>query len=154
MTISADEIKKKAENLIKVYHEDLQTDLIYELEQLVPMMKSQPQDFLTKVQDEKSNLISPFKVLNWLVEKQMIDVFPNVYIALRIFVTIPIANSEAERSFSVLKRIKNMYRAVILDERLTSLTRLAIESELLRLIEFDDLIHDFVILKLRKKNFN
>jgi len=84
----------------------------------------------------------------------MIDVFPNVYIALRIFVTIPIANCEAERSFSVLKRIKNMYRAVMLDERLTSLTRLAIESELLRSINFNDLVQDFVRLKLRKKNFN
>jgi len=57
------------------------------------MIKS-PQGFFSnlKVQEEKSNLISPFKLLNWIVEKQMIDVFPNVYIALRIFVTIPIAN--------------------------------------------------------------
>jgi len=42
----------------------------------------------------------------------------------------------------------------MLNERLTSLTRLAIESELLRLINFNDLIQDFVRLKLRKKNFN
>ncbi|KYM95343.1 hypothetical protein ALC62_14028, partial [Cyphomyrmex costatus] len=90
-------------------------------------------------------------VLNWIVEKQMIDVFSNVYITLRIFVTIPIANCEAERSFSVLKRIKNMYRTVMLDERLTSLTGLAIESELLRSIDFNNLVQDFVKLKLRKK---
>ncbi|KYN01429.1 hypothetical protein ALC62_07779, partial [Cyphomyrmex costatus] len=80
-------------------------------------------------------------LLNWIVEKQMIDVFPNVYIMLRIFVTIPIVNCEAERSFSVLKkRIKNMYRTVMLDERLTSLTGLAIESELIiGQFDFDNL---------------
>jgi len=43
-----------------------------------------------------------------------------------------------------------MYRAV-LNEQLTFLTRLAIESELLRSIDFDDLVQDFVRLKLRKK---
>jgi len=156
LTMDKDEIKIKTQNLVKIYHKDLQIDLIYELEQLIPMIKLQLQGFFSnlKVQEEESNLISPFKVLNWIVEKQMIDVFPNVYIALRIFVTIPIANCEAERSFSVLKRIKNMYRAVMLDERLTSLTRLAIESELLRSINFNDLVQDFVRLKLRKKNFN
>ncbi|KYQ54155.1 hypothetical protein ALC60_06952 [Trachymyrmex zeteki] len=160
LTMDKDEIKIKAQNLVKIYHKDLQIDLIYELEQLIPMIKSHPQGFFSnlKAQEEKSNFISPFKVLNWIVQKQMIDVFPNVYIALRIFVTtnststtIPIANCEAERSFSVLKRIKNMYRAVMLDEQLTSLTRLAIESELLRSIDFNNLVQDFVKLKLRKK---
>lgn len=82
----------------------------------------------------------------------MIEVFPNVHTALRTFVTIPIANCEAEISFSVLKRIPNMYRSSMLDERLTLLTRLSIESELLRSIEFNDLIQDFVKMKLRKKN--
>jgi len=47
-----------------------------------------------------------------------------------------------------------MYRAVMLNERFTFLTRLAIESELLRSINFNDLVQDFVRLKLRKKNFN
>jgi len=116
LTMDKDEIKIKTQNLVKIYHKDLQIDLIYELKQLVPMIKLQLQGFFSnlKVREEESNLISPFKVLNWIVEKQMIDVFPNVYIALRIFVTIPIANCEAERSFSVLKRIKNMYRVVML----------------------------------------
>jgi len=44
-----------------------------------------------------------------------------------------------------------MYRAVMLDERFTFLTRLAVESELLRSINFNDLVQDFVRLKLRKK---
>ena len=84
----------------------------------------------------------------------MIDIFPNIHIAYRLFVTIPIANFEAERSFSVLKRIKNMYRATMLDERLSSLARLTIESELLRSIDYEDLIQEFAKLKIRNQHFN
>ena len=83
----------------------------------------------------------------------MIEVFPNIYIAYRILVTIPIANCESERSFSVLKRIKNMYRSTMLDERLSALTRLSIEVNLLRSIDFEDLISVFDKAKSRKKYF-
>jgi len=39
----------------------------------------------------------------------------------------------------------------MLNERLTSLTRSAIESELLTSIDFNDLVQDIIKLKLRKK---
>ena len=82
----------------------------------------------------------------------MIEVFPNVYIAYRILVTIPIANCEFERSFSVLKRIKNLSRSTMLHERLSALTRLSIEVDLVRSIDFDDLLSDFA-KAVKKKIF-
>jgi len=39
LTMDKDEIKIKAQNLVKIYHKDLQIDLICELEQFVPMIK-------------------------------------------------------------------------------------------------------------------
>ena len=39
--------------------------------------------------------------------------FPNVAIALRIYLTIPVTNCEGERSFSTLSRVKNHLRTTM-----------------------------------------
>lgn len=65
---------------------------------------------------------------------------------------MPIANCETERSFSVLKRIKNLLRSTMLDERLSALSRMSIEKELLRSLDFDDIIREFARRKARKQN--
>ena len=56
------------------------------------------------------------------MKAHMIDVFPNINIAHRMYVTIPIDNSGAERSFSGIKRVKDVYRAEMLDGRLSALS--------------------------------
>ena len=81
----------------------------------------------------------------------MVDVFPNIYIAYRIYVTIPIADCETERSFSTLKRVKNLHRSNMYDERLSALARLKIESELFRTVDFEELTQSFIAQKCRKK---
>lgn len=81
----------------------------------------------------------------------MEQVFPNIYTAYRLLLPIPIANCETERSFSVLKRIKNMYRSTMTDERLSSLSRLSIERDLLRSLDFNDIISEFAEVKSRMK---
>lgn len=153
LTIDIDTMKAKVKDLIKVYSKDLQENLICELEQFIPLLKLQPKGFFSNNTDNITNTLFPLKVLNWLVEREMIEVFPNVYIAYRLFITIPIANCESERSFSVLKRIKNMYRATMEDERLSGLSRLAIENELLRSIDFDIIIRQFAEGRSRKSFF-
>ena len=45
-----------------------------------------------------------------------------------MYVIIPIANSGAERSFSAIKRVKDVYRAEMLDGWLSALSRIKIES--------------------------
>ena len=40
----------------------------------------------------------------------MLDYFPNVYIAYRILLTIPVTIASVERSFSKLKLIKSYLR--------------------------------------------
>ena len=64
---------------------------------------------------------------------------------------MPIANCESERSFSVLKKIKNVLRSTMLDDRLTALARLNIEVDLFRSLDFDNIINDFAKAKSRKK---
>ena len=69
--------------------------------------------------------------------------FPNVEISLRIFFTLMVTNCSAERSFSQLKHIKNPNKVTMRQQRLCSLSLLMIEAELLRKINFDDIIKDY-----------
>ena len=61
-----------------------------------------------------------------------------------------LTNVLAERSFSQLKRIKNPYRTTMGQERLDSLSLLCIEADVLRSVDFDDVIKDFAFAKSRK----
>ena len=121
-------------------------------------LKLQPKGFFSNSENEndndKSKTLCAINVLNSMIDREMDTVFPNICIAFRIFVIIPIANCEVERSFSVLKRIKNVPRATMLDSRFSALASLTIEVELLRSIDFDVLIEKFANEKSRKKCYN
>jgi hypothetical protein len=75
--------------------------------------------------------------------------FPNIEIALRIFLSMMVTNCKGERSFSKLKRIKNESRASTTEDRLNNLTLMSIESDLLNDIDFNDIISDFASRKSR-----
>ena len=77
--------------------------------------------------------------------------FPNVYVALRLFLTLPVSNCEGERSFSLLSRIKNELRTKMSQKRLKALSLMAIESDLTNALEFDDIVEDFERNRARKK---
>ena len=59
------------------------------------------------------------------------DVFPTLYIAYRLLLTIRFSIASCERSFSKLKLIKTCIRPFKLQERLTSLALIRIEREFL-----------------------
>jgi len=62
--------------------------------------------------------------------------FPNIEIALRIYLTMMPTNCIGECSFSKLKIVKNHLRSCMLHPRLTSLSVMNIESDLLEDIDF------------------
>ena len=82
----------------------------------------------------------------------MQSTFPNVNIALRIYVTLSVSNSTGERSFSHLKRIKNYLRSTMLEERLSALATLNVENELAKNIEFGQLVEAFARAKSRRRD--
>ncbi|XP_065658961.1 uncharacterized protein LOC136083486 [Hydra vulgaris] len=114
----------------------------------------QPPGFFSHKKDksETENTLIPLHVLNWIVETDIIDAFPNVYIAYRLFLTIPITNCEAERSFSTLKRVKNMHRSTMVHSRLSNIARLTIESKLLETLDFSDVIAEEETDKTKEQN--
>jgi len=95
--------------------------------------------------------VTPIEVLNFI--KKSNGAFPNLAIALRIMLTIPITSASAERSFSKLKLIKTYLRSTMSQERLSGLAILAIEKEESENISYDKIIEDFAAKKSRKIKF-
>ena len=78
-------------------------------------------------------------------------IFPNIEIALRIYLSLMVSNCSGERSFSKLKCIKNELRNRIGQDRLNSLSIMSIESDVLRQLDFSQIIMDFSHLMSRKR---
>ena len=77
--------------------------------------------------------------------------FPSVFVALRIFLTVPVTNAEGQRLFSRLKQVKNELRTTMTQKRLTALSLLTTESELVKEIDSGNIVDTFARVKSRKK---
>lgn len=96
---------------------------------------------------------SPLRVLQKILCNSVGDVCPNVAIALRIMLTLPVTTATAERSFSKLKLVKNYLRATLSQEKTKNLAIISIEHEIVDGLDLDDVIGTFADLKSRKVNF-
>ena len=97
--------------------------------------------------------IKPYALFENLIENNRFTTFLNVFIALRIYLTMPITVASGERSFSKLKLIKTYLRSTVAQERLSSLSMLSIESEIAKAIDFENILNDFANKKARKVFF-
>lgn len=89
--------------------------------------------------------------LKTIINSNIESTFPNVATALRIFISIACTNCSGERSFSVLKRIKNYLRSSLGQCKLNNLSILTIESDILESIDLNSIINKFAEKKSRKK---
>lgn len=69
--------------------------------------------------------VSSSEMLEEIQVKNLILTFPNVYVALKIFVLFPISNASGESSFSVVKRVKSFFRTLMAQEKLTNFAIIA-----------------------------
>uniref|UniRef100_A0A453SMN5 HAT C-terminal dimerisation domain-containing protein n=2 Tax=Aegilops tauschii subsp. strangulata TaxID=200361 RepID=A0A453SMN5_AEGTS len=72
------------------------------------------------------------------------DCFPNASITYIVLLTIPVTVASAERSFPKLKLLKSYMRTTMTQQRLTDLATIALESEVLEKIDYEDIIEDFI----------
>ena len=75
---------------------------------------------------------------------------PNVSIAYRILITVPVTVASAERSLSKLKLLRNCLRTTMLQERLNGLAMCSIEKDILDNIDLDTIINDFASRNARR----
>jgi hypothetical protein len=78
------------------------------------------------------------------------DCYPNVSIAYRILLTIPITVASVERSFSKLKLLKNYLRSTMTQERLNGLATCSIEKDVLTNVDLNIVFNDFASKNARR----
>ncbi|CAL1681978.1 unnamed protein product [Lasius platythorax] len=139
--LSHEEVQHKAKHLQSIYNSDTEDDF--------PIECSHFKTFLPD--DIPLNSIA--STLQYIREKVIISTFPNIDVALKIFLSIAVTNCSAERSFSLLKRIKTALRNLLGEERLGALAVLNFNNDLVTSLSFENVIQDFAALKSRKHNF-
>ncbi|PWA86788.1 zinc finger MYM-type protein 1 [Artemisia annua] len=91
--------------------------------------------------------LGPVDILDFVNQNAYL---PNAIIAYRVLLTIPVTVASAERSFSKLKLLKSYLRSTMTQERLNGLALIAIESDLLESIDYEDVIDNFASKNARR----
>uniref|UniRef100_A0A8C6WW11 TTF-type domain-containing protein n=1 Tax=Neogobius melanostomus TaxID=47308 RepID=A0A8C6WW11_9GOBI len=92
-------------------------------------------------------------MLNHIYKENVLDVYPNLSIALRLLLTLPVTVASGERSFSALKLIKTYLRTTMSQERLSALALLSIEQKVWKTLDMESVIARFAEAKARKVRF-
>jgi len=128
------EVRKIAIKLHSQYPDDLDGSFINECIHFHGYLKSLPGNVSPK------SILELCKIIK---DHNIADVYPYVDIALRMYLCCPLFNTSAERSFSVLKRVKSYLRSSMNDNRLNNLAILNIECEITKSISYNEVIEDF-----------
>ena len=139
-SLSDEELTEQCEALSMILHYKEHSDL--DGRQLALELKNLP--------DLPSKTMTLLELLIFIHEKELSEIYPNLWTALRICPTLPVTVAEAERSFSKLKLIKTYLRSTMSQERLTGLAVISINHALAGQISYDDVIDDFASRKARK----
>uniref|UniRef100_A0A3Q1DI04 TTF-type domain-containing protein n=1 Tax=Amphiprion ocellaris TaxID=80972 RepID=A0A3Q1DI04_AMPOC len=100
-----------------------------------------------------AHISSPSEMLDYIYKESGLDIYPNLSIALRLLLTLPVTVASGERSFSKLKMIKTYLRSTMSQDRLSALAVLSIEQEVRKSVDMDLLISRFAEAKARKVKF-
>lgn len=142
-TMQPGSIQAAAERLTTFYSNDLDANFGDELLQFQAFLR----EFLH--QKEEDCTTEQF-MYSLIIDKDVQATFPNVEVALKIYLSLMVANCSGERSFTKLKLIKNLMRTTMGQTRLTNLTIMSLESDKLRGLDFTEIIHTFALQKARK----
>ena len=90
--------------------------------------------------------MSALEILEFVIA---VDCYPNVLVAYRILLTVPMT----VRSFSKLKLLKNYLRSTMSQERLNGLAMCTIERDILDIIDLNTVLDDFTSRNARRTIF-
>jgi len=74
--------------------------------------------------------MSIIKMFDIFIKTGLVSVFPNLFIVLKIGVTLPISSASPERSFSKLKIVKSRLRSTMTQNRLEDLMIISCETDI------------------------
>ncbi|XP_059156041.1 zinc finger MYM-type protein 1-like [Physella acuta] len=144
--LSTGDITGAATKLINKYPDDFEECFSSELIQFAELFKSIHGG---KEQNGYNDSIE-LEMLMFLNRFKCIQSFPNVHIALRIYLCMMTSNCSGERSFSKMKKIKSDLRSTMGQQRLSMLSLMSIENDIVSALNYTKLIEEFAIRKARK----
>ena len=115
-SVNSDQLRDAAERLVKTNPEDLNTSFPEEIVHFQEYM-NEPDVCLSQKGENKGTLIA-LRMLQTIINYEIQDTFPNMYIFLCIYLSLLVTNRSAERSFSALKRVKNYLQSTLKDEKI------------------------------------
>jgi hypothetical protein len=146
--MTPESIRKSSSRLVEAYPEDLEHDLANELVHFCSFARGS-----TGVKQGDDKVSFELRLYRIASAPGVREAFPNVNIALRIYLSLLVTNCSGERSFSVLGRVKNELRTTMTDQRLNHLSLMAIENDVVRKLDFNEVIDIFAKSKARKAVF-
>jgi hypothetical protein len=137
--IDTDHIREYAVSMANTFTKDLQSaEFADEMIQFVDFAKSR-------------DCQTPSSLAILLYKEDLQSTFPNVEIAVRMYMSVMVSNCSGERSFSKMAFIKNKLRSTMRDRRLSALELLSVENDVLESVSFEDIIEQFAAAKSRKR---
>lgn len=134
------QLTEKCKNLEKTLHDVDSEDLVLEIRAAIHTFPD-------------SVASSPGRMLDYIYREQLLDLYGNLSIALRLLVTLPATVASGERRFSALKLIKTYLRSTMSQERLSGLALISVEHNVRRSLDLDSLVTAFAQAKARKHRF-
>ena len=148
-SMTDEDIDIAIKGMVTVYSKDICSDFPTEFRQFVCWYKEQRNcEEGSSAQNQVDS--SAQKMFKMLHNSGVYQAFLNTEIALRIYLCLMSTNCSGEQSFSQLKRIKDAKRSTMAQRRLSVLSLLCIESDLLNKVNFKELIDKFAVIKARK----
>lgn len=74
-----------------------------------------------------THISSLSEMLDYIYKESILDIYPNLSIALRLLLTLPVTAASGDIGFSKLKMIKTYLRSMMSQDRLSALGVLSIE---------------------------
>ena len=108
---------------------------------------------MKEAMDTRDNYARVNNLPQWRVWKNKVNhlisdlanLLPDLATLLRIYLTLPSTSCEAERSFSVLRRLKNYTRMTISQNRLNHLCILSVYKNIVDTLDQSQLVDEFVM---------
>jgi hypothetical protein len=97
-----------------------------------------------------NSLMSALEILEFVM---VANCYPNVSVAYRILLTVPMTVASAKRSSSKLKLLKNYLRSTMSQKRLNGLAMCTIERAILDTIDLNTVLDYFASRNARRSIF-
>ena len=146
--LTPEHLRHSASQLIALYSDDLTTELSDELIHFAEYSKAFHFDSKNKEHDCFEDFLYSIIIFCHLDTS-----YPNVLVALRIYLVQMVANCTGERSFSVMGLVYTKLRSSMRQTRMSNLVLMSMNYDILRALDFTQVKKDFVNRKIRKRLF-